>query len=705
MNHSLMQTTAASAHIALPSYQNPQPRRRGFAVYFQSESEKRSGMRSVQNDGFQHLVHASADAMIVIRTDGTVAYANPAAARLFNRDAESMQDEPFGLPLTNNDGSTRVDILPRGGAPAVAEMRVVETRWYGQPAKLASLRDVTERVAMERSLSLSAVIFNHAAEGIALVDCQMRLVEVNAAFARFFDSPAGDLTGQPLVSAFNESGDLAQLITALRALEPGERWRGELKLAGHGAKSDRFVLVSVVQVTEEEDFPAHYVLLSTDITGQKQAQSQLHYEASHDGLTGLYNRVAFLDQLRAALARAKRKHRPLAVMFVDLDGFKVINDQHGHERGDRLLEAVAARMRAVVRTGDTVARMGGDEFTVLLEDITGPEDVITVAEKLRATITQPVMAGDTILQVQTSIGASLYPDNADQATALLDCADQALYRVKEHNPGHFRFFNATMARRAHINREMAARLAATLRADSLRIVFQPQVDVDTGEIHAVEALLRYPGHAVGWRRPLRMIELAERGRFLPELLRWVLHRTMQAARDLPSSPPVAINICSPQLSTPDLDEWIRNAAEQTQFPLARLQVHLPLSGVMDQIDQAIVQVERLRRLGVKTYLDNFGNTHFSIVALESLAPDGVCIDRSIVTNMRQTPERCLTLKALLAMLTAMQLPIVVQGVTNSDQLDWLRRMAGGLAVQGEQVTMPLEPAELHTWLQRQTKKT
>ncbi|MFN2381086.1 MAG: putative bifunctional diguanylate cyclase/phosphodiesterase [Guyparkeria sp.] len=668
-----------------------------FSDLFDDDRGGGSGSFAVSDAGFRHLVESSGDAMIVVRLDGTVAYANPAAERLFNRSAEVMRDEPFGLPLTDG-GATRVDVLPRGRPPGVAEMRVVRSRWDGQPAMLASLRDVTEQAEMERSLRLSSVVFNQAAEGIAFVDHDLRLVEVNRAFAEFFGDSSIVFAGRDVAALFGSVDEGDRLVEALRVLTPGRRWRSEFTLSGNGVEPDQFVLVSAVHVVDEEGLSAHFVLLCTDISRQKRDQQSLHHEARHDGLTGLANRSAFQENVDAALARARRKDSLLAIMFLDLDGFKSINDRHGHERGDQLLQEVARRMRRVVRAGDAVSRLGGDEFTLLLEDVDGPADVVAVAEKLRAAIEQPMPLEDVTLHARMSMGASLYPGNGETADDLLARADLALYRVKEYDPGGFRFFNPHMDRRARLRREMAGRLTTALRTDALRLVFQPQVDIETGAVHSVEALLRYPGRSVGWRRPLRLLEIAEQARLLPELLRWVLSSAMSAARDWLGSPPVAINLCARQLLVDDLDERVVRVAEEVGLPVSRVVLHLPVTGVMAQPGRAIDLAARLRRRGIATCLDNLGSGSFSVAALESLAPDEVSIDRSVMAGMRDTPERCLTLKAMLAMLESMSLPVVVQGVEGPAQIDWLRQMSGSLVVQGEQVVAPLEAAPLQEWL-------
>lgn len=641
--------------------------------------------------------------MVVVGFDGRVAYANPAAERLFNRDAAKMRGETFGFPLTA-DRATRIDVLPRGGVPRVADMRVADTTWNGRAARVATLRDVSSQVEMERSLELGAVVFSQAAEGIAFLDGELRLVEVNVAFAEFFDSDPERLAGRPLAELGGEAVGEGSPIERIRALAPGERWRGELLFDAADGPT-RSALISVVHVAEEERFDAHYVLLCADITDLKRAEAALRHEARHDALTGLVNRSAFLETVEAALSRARRKNTGLAVLFIDLDGFKQINDQFGHDHGDVLLVEVARRMRSVVRAGDAVGRLGGDEFTVLLEDVTDPAEVVAVADKLHEAIDRPIDLDGERLSVGVSMGASLHPENGERADELLARADMALYRVKAAEPGGFRFFNPHMDRRVRLRREKARRLAEGLKADRLRLVFQPQVDIDTGEVRTVEALLRYPGPSVGWRRPDRLVSVAEQARLLPDLLGWVLKNAARAALEWPGEPVVAVNICPRQLLVEGLDQSIRATVEEVGLPLSRLAVHLPVAGLMGNPERAVDLAARLRRLGVTIWVDHFGHGSFSVAALEALSPDGVCIDRRVVAGMLATEERRMTLCAMLAMLESMRLPVVLQGVERDAHLDWLRESVGGLVVQGEQIAGPFEEEALKAWLERPGRRS
>lgn len=649
-------------------------------------------------EAFRHLVESSADAMVVVDLDGRIVYANPAAGRLFNRKAAQMRGESFGFPLTG-DRPTRIDVLPRARVPRVAEMRVADTTWNGRPARVATLRDVSNRIDTERARELGAVLFSQAAEGIAFLDRGLRLLEVNAAFAEFFDSDPGWLAGRSLEQMGGELAGGESPFKRIQALGPGERWRGEMRFVTTNGR-ERHALVSVVHVAEEEWFRAHYVLLCADITELKRAEAALRHEARHDALTGLVNRSAFLEDVDAALSRARRKGTGLAVLFIDLDGFKQVNDQFGHDHGDVLLAQVARRMRAVVRAGDVVGRLGGDEFTVLLEDVTDPADVVAVADKLHEAIARPIDFDGERPNVGVSMGASLYPENGDRADELLARADLALYRVKAADRGGFRFFNPHMDRRVRLRREKARRLSEALESDRLYLVFQPQVDIDTGEVRAVEALLRYPGGPVGWRRPDRLVSVAEQAGLLPDLLAWVLKNAAGAALEWPGSPTVAVNICPHQLLVEGLDQSIRALVEEVGLPLSRLAVHLPVAGLMARPEQAVDLAGRLRRLGVAVWVDHFGRGSFSVEALEALSPDGVCIDRRVVAGMLVTEERRMTLYAMLAMLDSMRLPVVVQGVERAAHLDWLRGSVAELVVQGEYIAGPFRKEALKAWLAR-----
>lgn len=647
---------------------------------------------------FRRLVESSPDAMVVVDADGRVAYLNRAAERLFRRSREEMRGEPFGFPMSTGR-ATRIDVLPRNGEPRVAEMHVASTTWQGHPARLATLRDIGTHVAMERSLQLSSVVFSHAAEGIAFLDEELRLVEVNDAFATFFDRSSEQLVERRLPEVVDGVDGNDPLVRRMQDLGPGARWRGELSFTTPGGAT-RSVLVSVVHVDGETRFDSYYVLLCTDITDLKRAEATLRHEARHDALTGLANRAAFLETLEAALSRARRKRSGLAVLFLDLDGFKDVNDRFGHEQGDVLLVEIARRMRAVVRAGDIVARLGGDEFTVLLEDVADPAAIVAVADKLHEAIERPVELDGEYLRVRGSIGASLFPGNGEHAADLLARADLALYRVKAAGSGGFRFFTPHMDRRVRLRREKGRRLARALQADRLRLVFQPQVDIESGEVSAVEALLRYPGRAVGWRRPDRLIAVAEEARLVSQVLEWVLTNAARAARHWPGQPPVAVNLCPRQLLVDRLDERIAALVEAAGLPPSRLIIHIPVDGLMVHPQRAVELADRLRRKGVSVCVDHFGHGSFSVARLEALRPDAVCVDRRVVADMLDVEERRMTFHAMLAMLESMRLPVVVQGIERAAQLAWLREGASAPAVQGEYLAHPLEGGEVTAWLER-----
>lgn len=671
---------------------------RGAFPFWLEEARAGKTPGDVDDDGnaFRHLVESSADAMVVVDAEGCVAFLNRAAERLFRRDREAILGEPFGFPLTTGR-ATRIDVLAGDGEPRVAEMHVAPTSWEGRPAQLAILRDIGTHLATERSLQLSSVVFAHAAEGIAFLDADLRLVEVNAAFAAFFGRSLEWFADRHLPDVVDGVDGNGPLIRRMRSLGPGERWRGELMFTVPGG-GPRSVQVSVVHVDGEARFDSHYVLLCTDITELKHAEASLRHEARHDALTGLANRAAFLETLEAALSRARRKGSSLAVLFLDLDGFKDVNDQFGHEHGDVLLVEMAQRMRSVVRAGDVVARLGGDEFTVLLEDVADPASVVAVADKLQEAIEPPVDMDGERLRVSCSTGASLFPGNGEHAAELLARADMALYRVKAVDPGGFRFFTPHMDRRARLRREKARRLAEGLRADRLRLVFQPQMDSESGEVGAVEALLRYPGHVVGWRRPDRLIALAEEAHLVSDLLEWVLTHAASAARTWPTQVPVAVNLCPRQLLVDNLDERIRAIVESAGLPLSRLVVHIPVDALMAHPARAIELADRLRRSGSAVCVDHFGHDSFSVATLEAIRPDAVCVDRRAVAEMLDVEERRMTFHAMLTMLESMRLPVVVQGIEHAEQLEWLREGSGALVVQGEYVGGPLEGGEIAAWL-------
>lgn len=383
------------------------------------------------------IVDASADAIIVVDEFGILRYSNPAARELFGRDLEALQGTSFGYPVA--PGRTEIDILRPAGEPRVAEMHVTDLHWDGGPASLAILRDVTERKGMEEELRLAAQVFDNASEGLLITDDRQRVLKVNPAFMEMSGYPPGEVQGRPLRELLDAEHQDPERLDAIEArVRDTGRWEGELiKRRRDGSTCHTWT--TVLAVCDETAEPTHFIVTFEDITRWKEAEQRLDHLAHADPLTDLPNRMAFHEHLTRALAHARRTGEHVAVLFVDLDHFKPVNDALGHGLGDEILQAVAERLRATVRESDLVARLGGDEFIVLVRDIRRPADTSVIAEKIIHAIRQPFRVRGHEVHIGSSVGISVYPDDGDDGEGLVHEADQAMYRAKHRGRGAFAF--------------------------------------------------------------------------------------------------------------------------------------------------------------------------------------------------------------------------------------------------------------------------
>ncbi len=413
------------------------------------------------------------------------------------------------------------------------------------------------------------------------------------------------------------------------------------------------------------------ISVSRDISERRRAEEQIEYQAYHDALTGLPNRLLFRDRLTIALAHAKRQQTPLAVMFLDLDRFKIVNDTLGHSLGDELLRVIAERLRSVLREGDTIARMGGDEFTVLLSDLRDANDAAKIAQKLLDTIAQPVRVEGHELYVTTSIGIALFPSDGDTAELLLKNADSAMYRAKELGRNSYQLCTAAMNTRAAERLSVENALRRAISREELVLHFQPLVRLDTRETTGMEALLRWnrPGHGIV--PPATFIGIAEETRMIVPIGEWVLHEACRRARAR-GMQRVAVNLSPRQFQQSDLCATVANALAASGLDPHRLELEITESTAMFHTERSIATLAELRQLGVSIALDDFGTGHSSLSYLRHFPIDRVKIDREFIAEIDKSRSNRAIVSAIVAMAHGLDLAVTAEGVETEAQVDFLR---------------------------------
>ncbi len=428
-------------------------------------------------------------------------------------------------------------------------------------------------------------------------------------------------------------------------------------------------------LTEFEGKPA---VLGTafDITERKRAEETIRHQAYHDPLTDLPNRMLFEDRLNTALAQARRKAQMTAVMFLDLDRFKVVNDTVGHALGDRLLKGVGERLMGLVRDGDSVARVGGDEFTVLLPDVARPEDTVEVAERILDVLRQPWVLNGHEFHISTSIGIAMYPNDGEDAESLLRNADTAMYRAKDGGRDNYKLYTPTMNARIAERLALENSLRHGLERGEFVVYYQPQVDIGSGRIVGMEALVRWQHPEQGLISPAEFIPVAEETGLIVPLGAWVLRIAcaQNKAWQEAGVPPMrmAVNLSARQFQLRDLIDTVAQVLEETRLDAQFLQLEITEGVAMQDVEFTVTMLRELREMGVQIAMDDFGTGHSSLSYLKRFPINILKIDQSFVRDLTVDPDDAAIASTIIMMAHNLKLKVIAEGVETEDQLAFLR---------------------------------
>ena len=535
-------------------------------------------------------------------------------------------------------------------------------------------RDISARKIAEEQMRLSAMVLDNTLEGVMITDDQLNIIMVNPAFIKTTGYSEEEAIGQQPSLLSSGRHDLAFYKNLWKVLKTTGQWQGEIwNRRKDGDIYPEWLNISVIK--DEQDNVINYAGVFSDITTQEHVRDRLHNLAYYDALTKLPNRELFHDRLQNALAQSRRQGSMVGLMFLDLDRFKNINDTLGHRAGDELLRAVAAKLQNSTRDMDTVSRLGGDEFTIILPAISGAEDAAKIAQKIIDSFSQSIRLDDgTELFSATSIGISIFPNDGENDEVLIKNADTAMYRAKAAGGG-YQFYTAEMSAQFTELMHLESELHKALDGDELSLAYQPQIDLKTGRLVGMEALARWYHPTLGWISPAKFIPIAEETGLIQQLGDWVIREAcLQAAQwrvSIGDDWRMAVNISARQIRGKNLQAYIKKVLKETGVPGHMLELEFTESALIDNIDDIQQLIEKAKDDGIHLSIDDFGTGYSSLSYLKRFSIDKLKIDQSFVRDIVTDKNDASIVKTIINMGHNLDLIVIAEGVETAEQLKFL----------------------------------
>ncbi|WP_166366028.1 bifunctional diguanylate cyclase/phosphodiesterase [Pseudomonas akapageensis] len=667
----------------------------------------------ISEEKFAKAFHASPDGLLLSRqSDGMLLEVNEGFSRLTGYHSIVSIDHStldLGIWVDLNERKRLLDTLARDGYArdfrchirrSDGEIRLCELSARPLPiggvdCMLTIARDITDRHLMQEKLQLAATVFESTAEGVLITDTEQRITAVNRAFSEITGYSEAEALGQTPRLLASGQHDSAFYVALWHQLTAEGHWQGEIyNRRKNGELYPSWLTISAVRNSARAI--THFVAVFADISSLKHAQAKLDYQAHHDPLTGLPNRTLFESRLQAALTCPLDSSCQGAVLFLDLDRFKHINDSLGHPVGDLLLKGIAHRLKEQVRDIDTVARLGGDEFIILLPGLHQPSDAENIANKLLACFSAPFQAGDHEFFTSASIGTSLYPRDGTDVASLIKNADAAMYRSKAKGRNRVESYTCDLTVQASERVALEHELRRAIERDELSLCFQPKFSLKNQSLVGAEALIRWNHPNFGNVPREHFIPLAEENGMILQLGDWVLEHACQQMRDwnrtYKNFGPLSVNLAGAQLRQPNLVKRIDHLLKINHLKPGCLQLEITENFIMSQAEEALAVLHQLKRLGVQLAIDDFGTGYSSLSYLKRLPLDILKIDQSFVRGLPDDPHDAAIVRAIIALGRSMQLTVIAEGVENQAQQKFLAA-EGCEHIQGYLVSLPLPPEE------------
>lgn len=564
-------------------------------------------------------------------------------------------------------------------------------------------RDISHEYAAKRGLFQAAAVFKNSGEGILISDEKGLIRDVNAAFSQITGYSRDEAIGQATSLLRSGRHDAEFYEEMWHALKETGTWRGEV----WNRRKSGAIFPELLTISKIEGQDSGFMAIFTDITQLKETEEQLQKLAHYDPLTELPNRCLINERLEQSIRRAQRRSERLAVFFLDIDSFKNINDSLGHLAGDKLLATTADRLRELLRDDDTVGRIGGDEFLMVLDGIDSPDVATNIAEKIIGALRKPVMLEGRSVSVSASVGISIYPDDGQTAETLMSNADAAMYSAKEEGRNTFRFYSENLTQKAFQNVLIDSALREAKSRNEFRLAFQPQIDIVTNSLLGLEVLLRWHHPTLGTVSPAQFIPQAERTGLIRDIGHWVLEQAcIEGNKWLTEGLPfgrLAVNVSAPQFRAADFVDQVRQVLEQTKFPPNKLELELTESVLVQDTEQPIGSMNELRAMGVQFAIDDFGTGYSSLSYLKQMPIDRLKLDKSFVDNINTDDSDRIIAGAVVALGQAMGLEVIAEGIEHEDQARALRDL-GCTQFQGFLYGLPMYTSRIETVLRKEAQR-
>lgn len=643
-------------------------------------------------------VEQSADGMLVIDHHGRIAFVNPAAATLLGASSDALLGQDFGLPFGVEGSATSIELVT-GNKLAFVEMRTAPITWEGDDATLVMLHDMTQVRDAETALAMRTQAMEAVANGVFTTNTEGKITWANRAMAEMSGYAANELLGQPFDILRSDHHPDSFFEDMLACTRRGEVWRGRV-INRHKDGELYTAEQTISPVRDATGRITQYVTIQEDISERLKTQDELIRLAQYDTLTGLPNRSLFMERLTSAVARAKRSGDMAAVMLLDLDNFKFVNSNYGHNTGDQLLNMVKERLANLLRTTDTLARIGGDEFAILLENVKDMGAANTTIRRLFDALWEPMSIDGRTLKTGASAGVAMYPKDDTDPTSLLADAELAMFQAKAQGRHALCYFDREADIRQRLSLEEDLRHA--LERGELWLAYQPQIDVATNQVIGAEALLRWSHPKRGLVAPGQFIPIAESSDLILSIGDWIISEICRQSQawtqaGLPKLQ-LGFNVSGVQFRRSNLHEHVIESLLSKGLPIEAIDIEITETVAMERTGKVRENFGRLSDAGISISMDDFGTGFSSLSNLQAFPVRRLKVDGSFVAGIGKKKDDEKIVEAIISLSQSLGMRVVAEGVETEVQAQFLKER-GCDEIQGYLVSKPLPPAGFEAFVQ------